>query len=111
MAFDAFTKKRLEKILETYIERKIPWHLRDEFKIIYKFRANTISLSQDRPSYMPGQRVELPIAQFRLIEGKWYVYWKDSRDKWHHVEDIELIDDFAKQLEVIDQERYGYMWM
>ena len=71
MAFDEFTKKRLEKALDSYIEGKIPKHLKDEYKIIYKFRGNTITLSQDRPSYMPGKRVELPIAQFRFEENKW----------------------------------------
>ncbi|RRJ61730.1 DUF3024 domain-containing protein [Paenibacillus oralis] len=109
--FDAFTKKRLEKILDRYIEGKIPKHLRDEFKILYKFRGNTVTLSQDRPSYRPGQRVELPIAQFRFEENKWKIYWKDSKDKWHFVEDIKPIEDFEKQLRMLDRNEYGYFWM
>ncbi|WP_010275873.1 DUF3024 domain-containing protein [Paenibacillus senegalensis] len=111
MAFDTFTKKRLEKILDNYIEMKIPRHLKDEYKIIYKFRGNTITLSQDRPSFMPGQRVELPIAQFRFDENKWKVYWKDSKNKWHFVDSIIPIDDFEKQLMMIEKSEYGYMWM
>lgn len=111
MAFDAFTKKRLEKILDHYIKEKIPGHLKSEMNIIYKFRGNTITLWQDRPSYMPGQRVELPIAQFRYDDDKWKVYWMDSKDKWHFVEDIEPIADFEKQLKMIDQDEFGYMWM
>lgn len=111
MAFDDFTKKRLEKILDSYIERKIPPHLKGEFKILYKFRGLTVTLSQDRPSYMPGQRVELPIAQLRQEDNKWKVYWKDSKEKWHLVEDIKPIGDFEKQLAVLDEDRYGYMWM
>ncbi|MNM89377.1 hypothetical protein D3C81_1016070 [compost metagenome] len=111
MAFDAFTKKRLEKILDNYIDKKIPRHLKSEYAIIYKFRGNTITLSQDRPSYMPGQRVELPIAQFRNDENKWKVYWMDSKDKWHFVEDIKPIEDFEKQLQMIDKDEFGYMWM
>lgn len=111
MAFDIFTKKRLEKILDNYIENKIPKHLKDEFKIIYKFRGNTITLTQDSPSYMPGQRVKLPIAQFRYEENKWKIYWKDSKDKWHFVDDIKPIEDFEKQLKMIDKPKYGYLWM
>ncbi|GAA0385017.1 DUF3024 domain-containing protein [Paenibacillus motobuensis] len=72
-----------------------------ELKVIYKFRGNTDTLSQDRPSFIPGRRVELPIAQFRYDENKWKVYWKDSKDKWHFVEDIKPIEDFE----------FGYMWM
>lgn len=109
--FDAFTKKRLEKILDRYIEEKIPQHLKGEFKIIYKFRGNTVTLSQDRPSFRPGQRIELPIAQFRYEENKWKIYWKDSKDKWHFVEDIKPIEDFEKQLKMLDRNEYGYFWM
>ncbi|MEK3885775.1 DUF3024 domain-containing protein [Paenibacillus sp. PL2-23] len=111
MAFDTFSKKRLEKILNNYIEEKIPDHLKMEIKILYKFRGNTITLTQERPSYRPGQRVELPIAQFRYIDNKWSVYWKDSKDKWHFVENIKPIEDFEKQLKSIDKKEYGYMWM
>lgn len=111
MAFDDFTKKRLEKILDNYIERKIPEHLKEEFKIIYKFRGNTITITQERPSYRPGQRVELPIAQFRQEENQWKIYWKDSKDKWHFVEDIKPIEDFEKQLKTIDKDEYGYFWL
>ncbi|MFD1176651.1 DUF3024 domain-containing protein [Paenibacillus puldeungensis] len=111
MAFDTFTKKRLEKILDNYIKEKMPMLLEEEIKIIYKFRGNTITLSQDRPSYMPGRRVELPIAQFRQEDNKWKVYWMDSKDKWHFIDDIEPIEDFEKQLRIIDEAQYGFMWM
>jgi len=111
VTFDPFTKKRLEKILDDYIERKIPKELKEEYKIIYKFRGNTITLSQDRPSYRPGQRVELPIAQFRYEDSNWKVYWKDSKEKWHFVDDIKPIEDFEKQLKTIDKNEFGYFWM
>jgi len=111
MAFDAFTKKRLEKTLDNYIDKKIPGYLKAEYKIIYKFRGDTITLSQERPSFRPGHRVELPIAQFRYDDGKWKVYWKDSKDKWHFVEDINPTNDFETQLKMIDKAEFGYMWM
>jgi len=111
MAFDSFTKKRLENILDNYIENKIPKHLKAEYKILYKFRGATITLSQDRPSFRPGQRVELPIAQFRYADNKWNVFWKDSKEKWHFVEDIKPSEDLEKQLKMIDKSEYGYMWM
>lgn len=109
MAFDTFTRRRLEKILDNYIKKKITDQT--EFNILYKFRGDTITLSQDRPSYRPGQRVELPIVQFRYIDNKWKVFWQDSKDKWHFVEDIKPIEDFEKQLMSIDDNKYGYMWM
>lgn len=99
--FDAFTKKRLEKILGNYIDKKIPDHLKSEIEIRYKFRGNSVTLIQEMPGYMGG-RIELPIAQLRLDESYWKVYWMDSRDKWHFIDDITPNTDFERQLMEID---------
>ncbi|MFC5528059.1 DUF3024 domain-containing protein [Cohnella yongneupensis] len=98
---DTFTKKRIDKILESYIEQKIPEHLKNEVKIYHKFRGNTVTLSQERPGYM-GRRFEYPIAQLRLEESFWKVYWRDSKNKWHFIDDIEPDKQFEKQLMEID---------
>lgn len=98
---DAFTKKRIEKILEKYIEQRIPEHLKGEIQIHYKFRGNTVTLSQERTGYM-GRRFEYPIAQLRLEETYWKVYWQDSKKRWHFMDDIEPDKHFEKQLKEID---------
>ncbi|MFB9277607.1 DUF3024 domain-containing protein [Cohnella cellulosilytica] len=100
--FDAFTKKRIEKILQSYIDKKIPKHLKNEIQIHYKFRGKTVTLSQEKPGYRGG-RFEYPIAQFRYEEALWKVYWQDSRNKWHFVDDINPDQDFEKQLKEIDK--------
>ncbi len=98
---DAFTRKRIEKILENYIDQKIPEDLKNEVKIHYKFRGNTVTLSQERPGYM-GRRFEYPIAQLRLDDTFWKVYWRDSKNKWHFVDDIKPDKQFEKQLMEVD---------
>ena len=108
---DAFTKKRIEKLLDNYIERKIPRQLKEEIQIKYKFRGDMLTLTQERPSYIPGSRVELPVAQFRLEDNTWKVYWKDSKDRWHFVEDIKPDENFEKQLMIVDQDRNGIFWL
>jgi hypothetical protein len=99
---DSFTKKRIEKILDRYIDKKIPKHLKDEFQIHYKFRGSTVTLFQERPGYM-GRRFEYPIAQLRLEETYWKVYWQDSKKKWHFVDDLMPEQNFEKQLMEIDK--------
>ncbi|MDR0267220.1 DUF3024 domain-containing protein [Paenibacillus sp.] len=108
---DAFTKKRIEKILENYIEKKIPRHLREEIQIKYKFRADTLTLTQETPGYIPGTRVELPIAQFRLEGNQWKIYWKDSKNRWHFINDIEPDESFETQLLVVDKDEMGIFWL
>ncbi|BBI34317.1 DUF3024 domain-containing protein [Cohnella abietis] len=107
---DAFTKKKLEKVLDKFIDRQIPIHLREELMIKYKFRGDTLTLVQDRPSFVPGHRVELPVAQFRFEDKLWKVYWKDSKDRWHLVEDIEPDENFEKQLKIVELDNRGLFW-
>lgn len=99
---DTFTKKRIEKILENYIDNKIPQHLKKEIQIHYKFRGNSVTLSQERPGYM-GRRFEYPFAQLRLEQDFWKVYWQDSKNKWHFVDDIKPNENFENQLMEIDK--------
>lgn len=107
---DAFTKKRIEKILDRYTEQKVPAHVRNQIKLSYKMRGNNVSLIEERPAFMRDQWVQLDIAQFRLDQGKWKVYWRDSKDKWHFVEDIVPDEDFEKQLMIVDADDRGMFW-
>lgn len=107
---DSFTKKRIEKILSTYIEAKVPKHIRNQIRLNYKFRGDSVTLNEERPAYMSEVWVELPIAQFRLEENKWTIYWQDSKKKWHFVDDFAPQDDFEKQLEIVDSDSRGMFW-
>ncbi|PWV94486.1 hypothetical protein DFQ01_13051 [Paenibacillus cellulosilyticus] len=107
---DPFTKKRLEKILSLYIDQKIPFHIRNEIRMSYKIRGNNVTLIEERPAFRSKEWVELDIAQFRLDDGKWKVYWKDSRNKWHFVEDIIPDESFETQLQIVDADDRGMFW-
>jgi hypothetical protein len=41
---DTFTIKRIEKILSQYADHKIPKHIRNEMRIIFKFKGNNVTL-------------------------------------------------------------------
>lgn len=107
---DSFTKKRIEKILSNYIETKVPKHIRNHIRLNYKFRGDSVTLNEERPAYMSEVWVELPIAQFRFEENKWKIYWRDSKKKWHFVDDFAPQDDFEKQLEIVDNDSRGMFW-
>jgi hypothetical protein len=107
---DAFTKKRIEKIMDHYIENKIPKHLKNEIKLHYKIRGNNVTLLREIPSFRQGQWVELDVAQFRLDDDKWKIYWRDSRDRWHFVDDIKPDENFERQLNIVDQDNRGMFW-
>ncbi|MGG4108834.1 DUF3024 domain-containing protein [Paenibacillus lautus] len=107
---DDFTKKRIIKIMDNYTRDKIPKHLQNQLKLNYKIRGNNITLIEERPAFKSDQWVQLDIAQFRLDQEKWKVYWKDSKGKWHFVDDIQPDEDFEKQLSIVEDDNRGMFW-
>ncbi|WP_068783338.1 DUF3024 domain-containing protein [Paenibacillus phocaensis] len=107
---DAFTKKKIEKLLSDYTEQKVPKHLRNQVRLNYKFRGNSVTLFEERPAFQSEGWVELDVAQFRFEENKWKVYWRDSKNKWHFVDDIIPDENFEKQLRIVDQDNRGLFW-
>lgn len=108
---DAFTKHRIEKIMSDYIEQKVPKNIRNQLRLNFKFRGNNVTLIEERPAFQSDKWVELDVAQFRLEQNKWKVYWRDSKKKWHFVEDIIPDEDFIKQLMIVDKDSRGMFWI
>lgn len=108
---DAFTKKKIENILDSYIEQKVPKHARDQVKLNYKIRGDSVTLFEERVGFRSDQWIQLPVAQFRRNENnKWTVYWQDSKDRWHPVDEITPEDDFELQLQAVDRNNQGVFW-
>ncbi|WP_044877389.1 DUF3024 domain-containing protein [Paenibacillus sp. IHBB 10380] len=107
---DEFTKKRIDKIMSDYIEENVPKHIRNQVKLNFKFRGDSVTLIEERIAFKSDQWVQLPVAQFRLEQNKWKVYWRDSKNKWHFVEDITPEKDFEKQLKTVDNDDLGIFW-
>lgn len=107
---DAFTKKRIEKLMSDYTEQKVPINVRNQVRLNFKFRGNNVTIIEERLAFKSDQWVELDIAQFRLEQNKRKVYWRDSKNKWHFVEDITPDEDFEKQLKIVDKDNRGMFW-
>jgi hypothetical protein len=107
---DEFTKKRVDNILQEYVEKKIPKHLRNQIRLVYKFRGNNVTLIEEREPYKGTEWTQLDVAQFRLELNKWKVYWRDSKNKWHWVDHIDPDSDFEKQLQLVDKDNTGVFW-
>lgn len=107
---DAFTKKRIENIMDNYIEQKVPKQARDQVNLSYKIRGNFVTLFEERIGFRSDRWIQIPIAQFRRENNKWTVYWKDSKERWHHVEEITPADDFEVQLMTVERNETGIFW-
>lgn len=78
--------------MSIYIEAKVPKQVRNQIRLSYKFRGNSVTLNEEQPAYIGDGWTEMPVAQFRYEESKWKIYWQDSKRKWH------FVDDFAPKM-------------
>jgi len=108
---DEITKKRIKNMMEKYVESKVPKHLQTQLRLNFKIRGNNVTLFQERPAFMSDRWVEIDIAQFRLADGQWRVYWKDSKNKWHNIEEITPEENFEDQLKKVDEDKNGFFWV
>jgi hypothetical protein len=54
--------------------------------------------------------VQRAIAQFRLDQDQWKIYWQDSKDKWHFVDDYMADENFENQLAIVENNERGMFW-
>ncbi|MCQ6560447.1 DUF3024 domain-containing protein [Paenibacillus mendelii] len=108
---DEFTRLRVTRILQSYIEQKVPKEIRNEIKLKFTIRGNNVTLKEERLGYQ-SRWFEYDIAQFRFKNetNTWSVYWRDSKDKWHLVEEIAPSGDFVHQLQCVDVNASGIFW-
>ncbi|MGG4345700.1 DUF3024 domain-containing protein [Paenibacillus lautus] len=107
---DDFTKKRIIKIMDEYVQHAIPEHVKNQIRCSYKIRGNHVTLIEERQAFQSDQWVQMPIAQFRLDKKEWKIYWRDSKEKWHFIEEIKPREDFETQLKIVDEDPNGVFW-
>ena len=87
MAFDEFTTRRLEKTIDTFIEKHRPApHIRKQLDLAYRIKAQSVEIFELRPRWQhPEEIMESPIAKTTYVktQGVWKIYWMRQDLKWH----------------------------
>jgi hypothetical protein len=109
---DLFTVRRLEKILDGYIDVKIPPDVRSSIRLTYEWQEEQLTLHEERLDYDERKWQGVPIVQFRYEEGNWSVYAKSAGSgSWINVPFILPNIDFEQQLEQVEIDREGIFWI
>ncbi|MCR2807506.1 DUF3024 domain-containing protein [Paenibacillus soyae] len=108
---DSFTVRRLEKILDGYIETKVPHGVRSSVRLAYEWDGNVLTLCEKRPAYPEREWSRADIAQFRLEAGSWRVYAKREDGAFVPVPAIRPDSDFERQLEQVELDTEGLFWI
>ena len=67
MGLPTLVKQLVEAKLTKYCENRVPEHVRDQIKIVYKIRGDKVTLFESRPFFRdPRKWTETPVVQFRF---------------------------------------------
>jgi len=113
MAIPDEIKVVVELSLVSFIEQRVPPHVRDKVRLSYRFRGNFVTLYEDRPAFRkPSEWVKIPVAQFRFDPERsdWTLYCADRNSKWHEYLDLESNHDFDVLLEEVNEDPTGIFW-
>lgn len=108
---DPFTVRRLENILDGYIELKVPRGMRSSVRLDYEWEDNIVTLCERRPDLHDQGWSRTEIAQFRLEANGWQVYAKQSDGCFLPVDTIKPHPDFERQLEQVEMDNDGLFWI
>ncbi|MBK7675441.1 MAG: DUF3024 domain-containing protein [Candidatus Accumulibacter sp.] len=112
MALPVLTKRLVEIKLGAYCEKRIPHHVRDQVRLSFAIRGNSVTLNEERIAFsQPGTWVTVPIAQFRYEDnGSWGLFCSDRNSKWHRYHQAKPSRDLDTLLAALDADQTGIFW-
>jgi hypothetical protein len=104
---------KIAGLLSTYCAARCPAKFRDKVKLGFKFRGNSVTLFEERPTFThPDIWVDIVVAQFRydLKSKLWTLYWADRNSRWLQYWDLDPSKDFNDLLAEVDADPSGAFW-
>jgi hypothetical protein len=87
---------------------------RGERRLETRVRGANLTILESRPpwtGHADDPWTSIAIAQLRRDpDGRWTLHWQDSRDRWHRVEELPLVDRAQALLAVIERDADGIFW-
>ena len=113
MALPKFTINLIESKLSTYCEQRIPPHAKQQVKLSFKIRGNSVTLFEHRKTFrQDGKWVDIPIAQFRYNpdHSMWTLYCTDRNSKWHEFTPFPPSKNFDDLLTEVNEDSTHIFW-
>jgi hypothetical protein len=114
MALNDLERKRLEKTVGAFIEkRRPPPSVRPELDFGFRISGQSVELFEIRPQWDdPSQRTERPVAKATFVRTQqlWKIFWMRADLKWHGYRpnaEVAQVEDF---LAVVARDEYGCFW-
>ena len=110
MAFSEFEKRRYEKAVARYVEKKRPpVHIRPELDLGYKLEGQSVEIFEIRPLLdKPEKKIEEAVAKATYVKSKrvWKVYWQRADLKWHRYDPSPEVKSIEEFLDVVERDEH-----
>lgn len=113
MPLPKITKRQVERNLREFCERRVPPEARDQVRLDFRFRGNSVTLYEERPSFPdPSTWVDIIVAKFRFDpkSKKWHLYSADRNSRWHEYLDTDPTPNFDRLLREVEEDPTGIFW-
>jgi hypothetical protein len=99
--------------LRGYCENRVPAHLRDEIRVGFEVRGNSVTLFEERPYWRDKNKwSHTVVAQFRFdpTNCRWTLFCADRNSKWHRLPDPQPSKSIDALLKEVDSDSTGIFW-
>ncbi len=117
MALPELVRRTAEKKVAEFCKRRIPPHVRDEIRLEFGFRGNSVTIFECRPPWegLPEQVVEwsrMKIVQLRYDPStrEWTLFWADRNGRWLRYWDLDPDPDLDRLIREIDDDPMCAFW-
>ena len=110
MAFSEIEIKRIEKTMDSYIERtRPPAHIRDHLDMGYRVENQSVELFEIRQAFHdPKQKIEEAVAKTTYVKRaeEWRLYWMRADLKWHRYDPVPQVNSLEEFLNVVEEDAH-----
>ena len=111
MALSEFERKRFERIVGAFIEkRRPPPHVRPKLDLGFRVAGQSIELFEVRPRYdKPSEKLEHAFAKATYVkaQGVWRVFWQRADLKWHRYDPAPEVPSLEDFLVLVQEDKHA----
>ncbi len=117
MTLDPFTIRRIQQIMDGYIDAKVPASMRSSVQLAYELEPDGLVLSELRPAPALQGWERRAFACLRCqSDGCWHIYARANRPStdeiplWNAVKEAGGQQDFELQLQYVEEDPLELFW-
>ncbi len=111
MAFNDIERKRAEKLVGAFVEKRSPpAHIRPELDLGFRVHDQSVEIFEIRPVWRtPTEKTEHPVARATFVrtQGAWRVFWQRADLKWHAYAPSPVVDSLEDFLELVARDEHA----